>query len=117
MSEPGHLRVRLAPGIPHALGVSLHRDVTLSQLRDPSLSKRIEQQAHLFAGAFLFPRESFRQEVAAPTLNYFSALKKRWGMSIAAMIYRASVLGMIDEFEKVEEADAATMAGTSPRAV
>jgi Zn-dependent peptidase ImmA (M78 family)/transcriptional regulator with XRE-family HTH domain len=87
----------------HELGHAiLHRDVTLSQLRDPALNKRIEQQAHLFAGAFLFPRDSFRHEVAAPTLDYFSALKKRWGMSIAAMIYRAGILGMIDEFEKVD---------------
>jgi Zn-dependent peptidase ImmA (M78 family) len=87
----------------HELGHAiLHREVTLSQLRDPALNKRIEQQAHLFAGAFLFPRASFRQEVAVPTLDYFSALKKRWGMSIAAMVYRAGVLGMIDDFEKVE---------------
>jgi hypothetical protein len=38
--------------------------------------------------------------VIAPTLDYFCALKKRWGMSIGAMIYRAANLGMIDEQEK-----------------
>jgi Zn-dependent peptidase ImmA (M78 family)/transcriptional regulator with XRE-family HTH domain len=87
----------------HELGHAvLHKHVTLPQLRDPALNKLIEQQAHLFAGAFLFPRSSFRDEVAVPSLDYFSALKKRWGMSIAAMVYRAGVLGMIDEVEKVD---------------
>ncbi|MGM4919539.1 helix-turn-helix domain-containing protein [Tardiphaga sp. 813_E8_N1_3] len=87
--------------VAHELGHTvLHRDVTLQQLRDPLLNKQIEQQAHLFAGAFLFPREAFRAEVLAPTLDYFCALKKRWGMSIGAMIYRAFNLGMIDDQEK-----------------
>ncbi|WP_283805581.1 MULTISPECIES: ImmA/IrrE family metallo-endopeptidase [Bradyrhizobium] len=87
--------------VAHELGHAvLHRAVTLQQLRDPSLNKQIEQQAHRFAGAFLFPREAFRFEVMHPTLDYFCALKKRWGMSIAAMIYRAFDLGMIDEQER-----------------
>ncbi|MCP3475905.1 hypothetical protein NLM33_37320 [Bradyrhizobium sp. CCGUVB1N3] len=41
------------------------------------MNKQIEQQAHRFAGAFLFPREAFRFEVTRPTLDYFRALKKR----------------------------------------
>jgi Zn-dependent peptidase ImmA (M78 family)/transcriptional regulator with XRE-family HTH domain len=87
--------------VAHELGHAvLHSAVTLQQLRDPLLNKQIEQQAHRFAGAFLFPREAFRSEVIAPTLDYFCALKKRWGMSIAAMIYRAGNLGMIDEQER-----------------
>jgi Zn-dependent peptidase ImmA (M78 family) len=87
--------------VAHELGHAvLHSAVTLQQLRDPLLNKQIEQQAHRFAGAFLFPREVFRFEVIAPTLDYFCALKKRWGMSIGAMIYRAANLGMIDEQEK-----------------
>ncbi|WP_375167543.1 ImmA/IrrE family metallo-endopeptidase [Bradyrhizobium sp. CCGUVB4N] len=53
----------------------------------------MEQQAHRFAGPFLLPREAFRFEVTPPTLDYFCALKKRWGMSIATMIYRAFDLG------------------------
>ncbi|MDA9391779.1 hypothetical protein CO683_40175 [Bradyrhizobium ottawaense] len=87
--------------VAHELGhIALHRLVTPQQLRDPLLNKQIEQQAHRFAGAFLFPREAFRFEVTRPTLDYFCALKKRWGLSIAAMIYRAFDLGMIDEQEK-----------------
>lgn len=87
--------------VSHELGHAiLHSAVTLQQLRDPLLNKQIEQQAHRFAGAFLFPREAFRFEVVAPTLDYFCALKKRWGMSIGAMVYRAFNLGMVDDQEK-----------------
>ncbi len=83
--------------VAHELGhLVLHRKVTTEQNRDPDLHKIIEKQAHRFAGAFLFPKESFWDEVAIPSLDYFYALKKRWGMSIAAMIARASDLDMID---------------------
>jgi Zn-dependent peptidase ImmA (M78 family)/transcriptional regulator with XRE-family HTH domain len=85
----------------HELGhIVLHRHVTPQESRDPVFHKMLEQQAHRFAGAFLFPRKSFIAEVGAPTLYYFSDLKRRWGMSIAAMVFRAFNLGVIDEDEK-----------------
>jgi Zn-dependent peptidase ImmA (M78 family) len=85
----------------HELGhLCLHRLVTPQQSRDPSLHKLIEQQAHRFAGAFLFPKNAFLSEVQAATLDWFSALKKQWGLSIGAMIFRSYDLGLIDEFEK-----------------
>jgi Zn-dependent peptidase ImmA (M78 family) len=85
----------------HELGHAvLHRNASPQQLREPALHKIIEQQAHRFAGAFLFPRDAFRREVGVATLDYFCALKKRWGMSIAAMVYRAFDLGMIDDVER-----------------
>lgn len=85
----------------HELGhILLHRCVTPQQSRDPLFHKLLEQQAHRFAGAFLFPRKSFLAEVGAPTLYYFSDLKRRWGMSIAAMVFRAFNLGVIDEDQK-----------------
>jgi Zn-dependent peptidase ImmA (M78 family)/transcriptional regulator with XRE-family HTH domain len=85
----------------HELGhLVMHKYVTPQQSRDPSLHKMLEQQAHRFAGAFLFPRNAFLREVGLASLDYFSALKKRWGMSIAAMIFRAYDLGIIDDAEK-----------------
>jgi Zn-dependent peptidase ImmA (M78 family)/transcriptional regulator with XRE-family HTH domain len=81
----------------HELGhIVLHQHVTPEQERDPSLRKILEQQAHRFAGALLFPREAFLSEVESISLDYFSSLKKRWGMSIAAMISRSFDLGLID---------------------
>ena len=60
----------------------------------------MEQQANRFAGALLFPVNELLREVRTPSLDYFSALKKKWGMSIAAMIYRAGDLGLVGEAEK-----------------
>jgi Zn-dependent peptidase ImmA (M78 family)/transcriptional regulator with XRE-family HTH domain len=81
----------------HELGhILLHSHVTPEQERDPASRKLIEQQAHRFAGALLFPRSAFLTEVGVVSLDYFSSLKKRWGMSIAAMVSRAFDLGLID---------------------
>jgi Zn-dependent peptidase ImmA (M78 family) len=89
--------------IAHELGhVVLHRNlVAPQQARDPINHPILEQQAHRFAGAFLFPREQFLKESRIASLDYFCALKKKWGVSIAAMIYRAHDLGLIDDAEKV----------------
>jgi Zn-dependent peptidase ImmA (M78 family)/DNA-binding XRE family transcriptional regulator len=81
----------------HELGhIVLHGNVSPEQERDPASRKILEQQAFRFAGALLFPREAFLSEVGAISLDYFSSLKKRWGVSIAAMISRAFDLGLID---------------------
>ncbi|MGO6812891.1 XRE family transcriptional regulator [Rhizobium ruizarguesonis] len=83
--------------VAHELGhLVLHKNVTSEQSCDSAVHKLLEKQAHRFAGAFLFPGESFLDEVVVPSLDYFYALKKRWGMSIAAMIARSFDLGMID---------------------
>lgn len=85
----------------HELGHAvLHRFVTPQQERDPALHKLLEQQAHRFAAAFLFPRAAFLAEVGSASLDYFASLKKRWGISIGAMIFRAHNLGIIDDAEK-----------------
>lgn len=85
----------------HELGHAiLHGNVTAQQERDKVAHKMLEQQAHRFAAAFLFPRESFFSEVGSPSLDYFCSLKRKWGMSIAAMVYRSYDLGLADEVEK-----------------
>lgn len=59
--------------------------------------KARERQANIMASAFLLPKESFSIDVAHyPTnLNYYKHLKKKWNVSIQAMIYRAHQLGII----------------------
>jgi Zn-dependent peptidase ImmA (M78 family)/transcriptional regulator with XRE-family HTH domain len=85
----------------HELGhIILHRHMSPQQSRDPLAHKIIEQQAHHFAGAFLFPKRAFMSEAGDVSLDYFCALKKKWGISIGAMIFRAFNLGLIDEQEK-----------------
>lgn len=59
--------------------------------------KQRETQANIFAGAFLLPRESFSKDIMAhPTdLKYYQWLKKKWKVSIQAMVYRSHQLKII----------------------
>jgi Zn-dependent peptidase ImmA (M78 family)/transcriptional regulator with XRE-family HTH domain len=87
----------------HELGhLLLHKWATSEQERDPASHKLLEQQAHRFAGAFLFPKDRFFREVSEPSLDCFRDLKMRWGMSIAAMISRASDLDLIGKDDKAQ---------------
>lgn len=59
--------------------------------------KLLEQQANMFAGAFLLPKDSFGEQISRyPTnFDYYKYLKKEWNVSIKAMIYRAHQLKII----------------------
>ena len=59
--------------------------------------KARERQANMFASAFLLPRESFTRDVLQyPTdLKYYLYLKKKWKVSLQAMMYRARQLDII----------------------
>ncbi|WP_081628631.1 helix-turn-helix domain-containing protein [Novispirillum itersonii] len=82
----------------HELGhLVLHRWVGGEDLEDKERLKKIESEADRFAGAFLLPRRSFPNEIYSPRLMAFVELKKRWKVSIAAMIYRCKNLGIFDD--------------------
>ncbi|HDV6086758.1 XRE family transcriptional regulator [Staphylococcus pseudintermedius] len=61
--------------------------------------KNMEREANDFAAAFLLPKQSFLRDVLLhPTdLNYYKILKKKWGVSISAMLMRAYKLGAVNE--------------------
>lgn len=83
----GASAVRVRIDAAHELGhIILHRQVTREQTRDPVGHKLLETQAFRFAGALLFPKELFIREVGMVSLDYLCSLKRRWGLSIAAMI-------------------------------
>lgn len=67
--------------------------------RDPQPGSRVaEEQAQMFAAAFLMPAEAIRPEL--PTrfdLPEFVALKHRWRVSIQALLYRARTLGTVSK--------------------
>jgi Zn-dependent peptidase ImmA (M78 family)/DNA-binding XRE family transcriptional regulator len=82
----------------HELGhLVLHANVRQEQLRRAETFKRIEEQAHRFAAAFLLPISSFGDDLFAPNLDAFRALKPKWKVSISAMIIRARDAGLLNE--------------------
>ena len=62
--------------------------------------KDIEHQAHAFAVAFLLPRDAFLKDLGiyGNNIDYYCELKKKWRVSISAMIRRAYNLGAISQF-------------------
>jgi Zn-dependent peptidase ImmA (M78 family)/transcriptional regulator with XRE-family HTH domain len=78
----------------HELGhIFLHAQVEVS---DKNINA-IEKQANKFASAFLMPMDSFSKEVFGTSVEFFKALKKRWGVSITAMAYRCKHLHMLTD--------------------
>lgn len=57
-----------------------------------------EAEAHRFAGAFLMPRERAEEAFSDGfMLRDLAELKRRWGISIQALVKRASGLGLLTE--------------------
>ena len=85
----------------HELGhLVLHRHIQRTTDRDRH--KLMEKQAHHFAGAFLLPAETFASDVRMPvTLDDMLLLKRRWGVSVAAIMMRLHALGLLDEEDKL----------------
>lgn len=81
----------------HELGhLILHRHIARPTERERH--NQLEKQAHHFAGAFLLPAETFSTEVRTPvTLDDLLLLKRRWGVSVAAMVMRLRALKILDE--------------------
>ncbi len=90
--------VRVRFDAAHELGhLILHRWIEQEEISDPKILKRIEWEADRFAGAFLLPKKSFPNEFYTPRLDAFLDLKRRWGASIQAMVYRCKDLELIDD--------------------
>lgn len=82
----------------HELGhIVLHRHITTFELAHLN---EIEAQANLFASNLLLPEEAISLELPRyPSLENLLSLKRRWRVSIAAIIYRADRLGLLSEQE------------------
>jgi Zn-dependent peptidase ImmA (M78 family)/DNA-binding XRE family transcriptional regulator len=82
----------------HELGhVILHAHMSQEALDRPELFKRIEDQAHRFASAFLLPLASFGEDLFGISLDAFRSMKPKWNVSIAMMIMRARYAGFLSE--------------------
>lgn len=82
----------------HELGhIILHRNVDQATLNKSSDFKVIEDQAHLFAGAFLLPATAYSKDLWSCSLDAFRSLKPRWNASIGMQIMRCKHMGLLDE--------------------
>jgi Zn-dependent peptidase ImmA (M78 family) len=98
LSSDKNCAVRNRFNIIHELAhLILHKNLTQQQKDDKEFMKRIEKEAHRFAGAFLLPYKSFPNEILSTSLEHFISLKERWRVSISAMIYRCQDLGILNE--------------------
>ena len=86
----------------HELGhLILHKNVPSHfYTKNSSTYKIIEDQANHFGSCFLLPAESISYHLAFPTLDNLTAVKKKWSVSIQALIRRAESLEIIDSVQK-----------------
>jgi Zn-dependent peptidase ImmA (M78 family)/transcriptional regulator with XRE-family HTH domain len=59
-------------------------------------NQRLEHQAHEFAAAFLLPAEEIRSHLPKERVDwtYMRELKKTWGVSLQALLFRARTIGL-----------------------
>lgn len=88
--------------IAHELGhICLHEwSEDIEEISKEEFKKR-EQEANEFAAAFLLPEETFRKDAESGphSIMYYKQLKKKWKVSIAAMIRRAENLRVLSKEE------------------
>lgn len=88
--------VRSRFDLAHELGhLILHNNIA----RDDFENERdiLEKQADIFAGAFLLPRTSFSREMINSSIDSLVLLKRKWKVSISAMIKRIERLDILTE--------------------
>lgn len=71
---------------------------TVLHAADPAPADPLmERQAHRFASAFLVPAEALREEWPQGRVDWarLLQLKERWGMSVAALLYRGKDIGIL----------------------
>jgi Zn-dependent peptidase ImmA (M78 family) len=90
-SIPGdRLRFSLAHETAHLM---LHHHLPLP-------SEEIEDEANEFAAEFLMPASDIRNFLSRVTLKKLATLKPHWGVSIQALLMRASQLGQLSERQR-----------------
>ncbi|MCI0334189.1 MAG: ImmA/IrrE family metallo-endopeptidase [Planctomycetes bacterium] len=79
--------------------LALHRAVRQEQLETYSRFSLIEQQADVFAAAFMMPASSFANDFT-PSLDVLRDLKRKWFVSIGAMVQRGRQLNLINDVQQ-----------------
>lgn len=88
--------VRMRFSLAHELGhIILHSHITEEEAKRNH--KRIEAEANRFASAFLMPQSTFLEDIFSLNLDSFISIKRKWKVSIGAIIRRLYDLEMITE--------------------
>jgi Zn-dependent peptidase ImmA (M78 family)/DNA-binding XRE family transcriptional regulator len=77
----------------------LHRTLTDADLETKETLKLIEDQAQYFAGCFLMPEATFARDVYALDQDSLVEAKKKWGVSIQAILMRLKAIGSISAYQ------------------
>lgn len=94
--------VRIHFDVAHELGhIILHGWNDDTEMFTREEFKEKEKEANEFAAAFLMPQNTFTEDVSKnPTsFDYYCNLKRKWKVSIAAMLYRSRDLDLISFFQ------------------
>lgn len=90
--------VRTRFNLAHELGhLILHGGITQAELEDKNTLNQVEQEANRFASCFLLPKQSFLADIRSTSLDAFLPLKRKWKVSIQAMVYRCRELEIFSE--------------------
>ncbi len=100
LSNDKNLAARSNFDAAHELGHILLHDwnIDIEELSREDF-KQQEREANYFAAAFLLPKNAFLQDVSLypRDLKYYIELKKKWKVSISAMLIRANRLGVLTD--------------------
>lgn len=86
----------------HELGhLILHGGISQADLDQKNTLDRVEREANRFASCFLLPKMSFMVDIRSTSLQSFLPLKKKWKVSIQAMVYRCRELEVFNESQMI----------------
>lgn len=94
--------VRNRFNLAHELGhLILHSNVSQAEIEDRKVLDRIENDANKFASCFLLPQDSFILDIRSTSLLSFLPLKRKWKVSIQAMVYRCKELEIFSDNQMI----------------
>lgn len=87
-------RFNLAHEVFHLIA---HKHVPESDYNKLSVYKLIESQANLFASELIYPSDCFVKDLIYPSVDSLLILKRKWKLSLAALVFKAEYLNLMDE--------------------
>jgi Zn-dependent peptidase ImmA (M78 family)/DNA-binding XRE family transcriptional regulator len=74
--------------------------LVMHQYTSPGFERDLSHEANVFAAELLMPEKDIRADLQDLTLAKLAELKKKWKVSMQALLYRASDLGLITDNQK-----------------